>query len=137
MQLLSGEHTPLACWFWRLAKTIFLKFAIARRARQHARRMCSPEFVTLSLELSWRLGFGICCFSIYAMAHVTIETIKNGPYIVKGEVELIDVDGNKFPVEKRMALCRCGASTEKPFCDGTHSKIGFKAAERAVPESKE
>ena len=68
---------------------------------------------------------------------VTIETIKNGPYIVSGEVELIDADGTKFPVEKRMALCRCGASTEKPFCDGTHSKIGFKAAEKAVPESKE
>ncbi len=65
------------------------------------------------------------------------KTIKNGPYIVKGEVELIDADGNKFPVEPRMALCRCGASTEKPFCDGTHSKIGFKAAEKAVPESKE
>jgi 3-phenylpropionate/trans-cinnamate dioxygenase ferredoxin subunit len=74
---------------------------------------------------------------LYAMAHVKIETIKNGPYIVAGEVELIDADGNKFQVEKRMALCRCGASTEKPFCDGTHSKIGFKAAEKAVPESKE
>jgi CDGSH-type Zn-finger protein len=71
------------------------------------------------------------------MAQVTIETIKNGPYIVKGAVELIDADGNKFQVEPRMALCRCGASTEKPFCDGTHSKIGFKAAEKAVPESKE
>ena len=42
---------------------------------------------------------------------VKIEAIKNGPYIVTGEVELIDADGNKFPVEKRMALCRCGAST--------------------------
>ena len=71
------------------------------------------------------------------MAHVKIETIKNGPYIVTGEVELIYADGNKFSAEKRMALCRCGASTEKPFCDGTHSKIGFKAAEKAVPESKE
>jgi CDGSH-type Zn-finger protein len=64
------------------------------------------------------------------MAHVKIETIKNGPYIVTGEAELIDADGNKFPAEKRMALCRCGASTEKPFCDGTHSTIGFKAAEK-------
>src|SRR3954451_17763824 len=83
------------------------------------------------------LGFGLSCFTIPAMAHVKIETIKNGPYIVTGEVELIDSDGNKFPQEKRMALCRCGASTQKPFCDGTHSKIGFKAAEKAVPESKE
>ena len=71
------------------------------------------------------------------MAEVTIETIKNGPYIVKGDVELKDSDGNAFPTEKRMALCRCGASTEKPFCDGTHSKIGFQAAERAVLESAE
>jgi CDGSH-type Zn-finger protein len=74
---------------------------------------------------------------VLPMAQVTIETIKNGPYIVTGEVELIDADGNKFQAEKRMALCRCGASTEKPFCDGTHSRIGFKAAEKAVPESKE
>jgi len=71
------------------------------------------------------------------MAEVTIVTIKNGPYIVNGPVELIDADGNKFPVDKRMALCRCGASTEKPFCDGTHSKVGFQAAENAVPESAE
>jgi CDGSH-type Zn-finger protein len=84
--------------------------------------------VSTSAEMTFRLT---------PMAQVTIETIKNGPYIVTGEVELIDSDGNKFPVEKRMALCRCGASTEKPFCDGTHSKIGFKAAEKAVPESKE
>ena len=71
------------------------------------------------------------------MADVTIEIIKNGPYIVKGEVEIKDADGKSYPVEKRMALCRCGASTEKPFCDGTHSKIGFQAAEKAVPESAE
>jgi len=71
------------------------------------------------------------------MAEVNIQVIKNGPYIVKGEVEITDADGNRYPVEKRMALCRCGASTEKPFCDGTHSKIGFQAAEKAVPESAE
>ena len=71
------------------------------------------------------------------MGDVTIEVIKNGPYIVKGVVQLQDADGNVYPVEKRIALCRCGASTEKPFCDGTHSKIGFQAAEKAVPESAE
>ena len=71
------------------------------------------------------------------MAEATIATIKNGPYIVKGEFELRDAEGNVYPAEKRMALCRCGASTTKPFCDGTHSKIGFQAAEKAVPESAE
>src|SRR6476659_3632701 len=87
------------------------------------------------LSSGWDLRFG--ALESHTMAHVKIETIKNGPYIVTGEVELIDADGNKFPVEKRMSFCRGAASTEKPFCDGTHSKIGFKAAEKAVPESKE
>ena len=71
------------------------------------------------------------------MADVTIDIIKNGPYIVNGQVELKDAEGNVYPAKQRMALCRCGASTTKPFCDGTHSKIGFQAAERAVPESGE
>ena len=71
------------------------------------------------------------------MADVTIEIIKNGPLIVKGAVDLKDSNGNPYPAQNRMALCRCGASTEKPFCDGTHSKIGFQAAESAVPGSKE
>ena len=71
------------------------------------------------------------------MADVKIDIIKNGPYIVQGEVEMKDADGTLYPAQKRMALCRCGASTDKPFCDGTHSKIGFQAAERAVPESRE
>jgi len=71
------------------------------------------------------------------MADVTINIIKNGPLIVNGPVDLKDSEGKVYPAQKRMALCRCGASTEKPFCDGTHSKIGFQAAERAVPESSE
>ena len=71
------------------------------------------------------------------MADVTIDITRNGPLIVSGEVELKDSDGRVYPAKKRMALCRCGASTTKPFCDGTHSKIGFQAAEQAVPESAE
>lgn len=90
---------------------------------------------------SWQLAATVSFFrsgcETALMADVTIEIIRNGPYIVKGEVEMKDADGNSYPVEKRMALCRCGASTEKPFCDGTHSKIGFQAAEKAVPGSAE
>lgn len=71
------------------------------------------------------------------MADVKINIIKNGPLIVNGEVELTDSEGKRYPAQKRMALCRCGASAEKPFCDGTHSKIGFQAAEQVVPESAE
>jgi CDGSH-type Zn-finger protein len=64
---------------------------------------------------------------IFIMAEVNIEVRKNGPYIVTGPVELKDAEGNKYPGEARMALCRCG----------THSKIGFQAAEKAVPGSAE
>ena len=71
------------------------------------------------------------------MADVKITALKNGPYIVTGAVELKDAAGNIYPAKDRMALCRCGASTTKPFCDGTHSKIGFQAAEQAVPGSAE
>jgi CDGSH-type Zn-finger protein len=68
---------------------------------------------------------------------VTIKVRQNGPYRVEGDdVTLVDWDGNPYPITKRpIALCRCGASTTKPFCDGTHSKIGFQAAETAVPGS--
>ena len=69
---------------------------------------------------------------------VTIKVRKDGPYVVEGEFSLIDHEGNAIPYTlkpgKSMTLCRCGASTKKPFCDGTHSKIGFKGAEEAAKE---
>ena len=71
------------------------------------------------------------------MARVTITVRKNAPYLVSGAVEVRDAAGNVYPAKETVALCRCGASTKKPFCDGTHSKIGFQAAERAVPGSAE
>lgn len=60
-----------------------------------------------------------------------INVTENGPYIVKGEFTIRDSDGNPIPGEAPVALCRCGASSAKPFCDGTHSKMGFDAASAA------
>ena len=71
------------------------------------------------------------------MAEVIIEARPNGPYVVTGTIELRDTNGNVLPAQARTVLCRCGASTKKPFCDGTHSKIGFQAAAQAVPDSAE
>ncbi|MCY4601964.1 MAG: CDGSH iron-sulfur domain-containing protein [Acidobacteria bacterium] len=52
---------------------------------------------------------------------------NNGPLLVQGDdVTLVDADGNEIPIERRpFALCRCGASERKPFCDGSHNRIGF------------
>ena len=69
-------------------------------------------------------------------AAVTITPTENGPYLVRGPVTVLDADGSEYRIERStIALCRCGGSTNKPFCDGTHSKIGFAAAERAVREA--
>ncbi len=69
------------------------------------------------------------------MDDVQIKVRENGPYLVTGPVTLVDADGNAFETANpkgNIALCRCGGSTTKPFCDGTHSRTGFAAAERAV-----
>jgi CDGSH-type Zn-finger protein len=71
------------------------------------------------------------------MAEVTIEVRPNGPYVVTGTIELRDTNGDVLPTQARTVLCRCGASTKKPLCDGTHSKMGFQAAAQAVPDSAE
>ena len=66
-----------------------------------------------------------------------ITALDNGPLLVKGPVLLLDAEGHEFRAERTtVALCRCGASTTKPFCDGTHSRLGFRAAERAVREEE-
>lgn len=67
---------------------------------------------------------------------------RDGPYVVTGDLSQLDLrdgDGNLYDLadKKRVFLCRCGASTTKPFCDGQHSKIGFKAAEIAVQQEVE
>src|SRR3974377_1138857 len=72
-----------------------------------------------------------------SVAQVKITIRKNGPYRVEapeGGVELVDADGNAIDLTGKPAfsLCRCGGSVNKPFCGGTHSKIGLQAAEEAV-----
>ena len=68
------------------------------------------------------------------MAVVTIKVRENGPYRVTGPFRLIDTDGNAYelPEGDTVALCRCGRSATKPFCDKTHRAICFDATERAV-----
>ena len=63
---------------------------------------------------------------------VVIKVRDNGPYKVTGPVTIVDADGNRFDVpEGPIALCRCGQSQTKPFCDASHRASGFDACERA------
>jgi CDGSH-type Zn-finger protein len=58
----------------------------------------------------------------------TITPYADGPYIVRGSFRIADQDGNEIePGRRTIALCRCGKSRIRPFCDGTHKLIGFRA----------
>jgi CDGSH-type Zn-finger protein len=66
-------------------------------------------------------------------APTRITPYRNGPYLVRGPFAMVDQEGNKIEIKRPVvALCRCGRSRIRPFCDGTHKTIGFRA-ESGVP----
>ncbi|HVU28079.1 MAG TPA: CDGSH iron-sulfur domain-containing protein [Verrucomicrobiae bacterium] len=83
-----------------------------------------------------------------ASEHGKIQVTKNGPYLVSGHLPLSEQwivtnaegdsleyrEGKKFPAQPQYALCRCGHSANKPFCDGTHAKVHFDGTETAGHE---
>lgn len=68
---------------------------------------------------------------------ITVTPRDNGPYRVAGPVILQDTAGGRWelPEGKAVFLCRCGQSSEKPFCDGSHNAAGFESAVRAPDEA--
>jgi CDGSH-type Zn-finger protein len=71
------------------------------------------------------------------VSDVQIQITDNGPYKVTGAIELLDPTGDPVPTQGgAVFLCRCGGSTNKPFCDGTHSTIWFQGAMAAVEEAE-
>ncbi len=56
---------------------------------------------------------------------VKLQVTPNGPYLINGEITLINRDGSETQKSGNLAFCRCGGSGNKPFCDGTHKKINF------------
>ena len=67
------------------------------------------------------------------MADVKIEIRANGPNRISGPIDIVDQDGNNYaiPEGRWVALCRCGQSATKPFCDGGHRDAGFEAESKA------
>jgi uncharacterized Fe-S cluster protein YjdI/CDGSH-type Zn-finger protein len=58
-------------------------------------------------------------------APVSVKVLPTGPYLLKGPIEIVDGAGAVVRRVDKVALCRCGQSSTKPFCDGTHHKVGF------------
>ena len=72
------------------------------------------------------------------MPETTITVRDNGNLRISGSFEIVDAAGNVFPVEpgRPVFLCRCGHSQSTPFCDGSHTRVGFQSVVRApVPEA--
>jgi CDGSH-type Zn-finger protein len=67
----------------------------------------------------------------------TIIVRQNGPYRIEGDdVTLVDWNGQTYQIPKRpFSICRCGHSERKPFCDGTHNRIGFEGGDPAAPDA--
>ena len=60
---------------------------------------------------------------------------RNGPIVLRGDIEVLNDAGEVILRDTRVALCRCGPSAKRPFCDGTHRTCGFRASETAAPPS--
>ena len=70
------------------------------------------------------------------MSDVTIRVRDNGPLLIEGPVKLVDALGNAIAVptnKPTISLCRCGASNNKPFCDGSHKTCGFQSVMVQAP----
>jgi CDGSH-type Zn-finger protein len=82
-------------------------------------------------------GSGLGMFADNGDAAV-ITPHENGPLLVRGTFRITDTHGNEIdPGRRTVALCRCGGSARKPFCDGSHDAIGFSAAsgDERVPQA--
>ncbi len=67
-------------------------------------------------------------------SRATITPYPDGPYLIRGDFVVQDQEGNELALERRtIALCRCGKSRMRPFCDGTHRAIGFEAPSGPEP----
>jgi len=70
------------------------------------------------------------------MSEVTIKVTKNGSYRVSGPIRLLDAEGNPLALEgDDVSLCRCGHSGSKPFCDGSHRRVGFESVVSAPEDA--
>jgi CDGSH-type Zn-finger protein/truncated hemoglobin YjbI len=89
-----------------------------------------PQSVAARLAQLEQLQSGLVC---------SIQVSSNGPYLVTNANQLVNWLGESQPTRPQMALCRCGASRRKPFCDGTHAQIGFRGEKdpNRVPDRRD
>lgn len=75
--------------------------------------------------LSYKMNHQSASAAAAALEVVKVKLVPNGPLLVQGMIEIQDKTGGVTTHKAMTALCRCGASANKPYCDGSHQKIGF------------
>ena len=89
----------------------------------------TKEYTNGEITIVWQpkkcIHSAVCKNGLIESANTTVSVIKNGPLMVKGTIILKYKDGTE-ETKNDAYLCRCGQSENKPFCDGTHKKCGFK-----------
>lgn len=92
-------------------------------------RQCPSGALSIATEESAASATAATSADGYTSSSVpstSVEVAANGPLIVKGTIEVKHADGRVELKEERCALCRCGGSGNKPYCDGSHRKNGFQ-----------
>lgn len=103
------------------------RIALCRCGASKNKPLCDNTHKKVSFQAPGSLGenFAKTVESDDIEKTIAIKATAHGPLMIKGHVELVSADGQVRYQGNRMALCRCGGSSNKPFCDGTHAKIGF------------
>jgi CDGSH-type Zn-finger protein len=123
--MIRGLAVFLICLAAVEGKTLQGQFAIGISGLQTPGRIAAAVTATAESSLRKRIN---------SMTDVTIRIRDNGPLLVEGPFSLVDAEGKplELPAGKpAYALCRCGASKNKPFCDGTHKECGFESVIRS------
>lgn len=76
--------------------------------------------------ISWKRKDAVAETPIAESSQVRVETLENGPLLVQGSIIVKDHSGSEIKKGEVTAFCRCGASANKPYCDGSHRKVDFK-----------
>lgn len=102
------------------------RLALCRCGRSDDKPFCDGTHAEVGFEDEGALGENALKDTEGAESTVTLRPLENGPVLIDGTVTVEGADGSKC-AGAGGALCRCGRSANKPFCDGTHRQVGFKA----------
>lgn len=103
------------------------RVALCRCGASQDKPFCDGSHHKIAFQASGELGENMLGQKEVENGKITVTPAKNGPLLLQGQVEIISANGESSYQGSKGALCRCGASENKPFCDGAHNIVGFES----------